>query len=229
LTGLVVAVPVAKPGSGWALARVIPGATAAPVGPAPPMVLVVGVLPGLAPGVVLEAHGRWRRFPGRGTRFVVSEGGWAVRPAAEAGEGAGADAGAAEVALAFLGSGPVPGVGTRLAARIVAAFGEETAAVVAEAPWRLTEVGGVGEDRAAAIAAAWAEGAEVRAVMAELRRRGRPARLGAVLARRLGRGGLDRFRADPEAAIAQVEDLERERAEPVGRNRRAGGGRAGRG
>jgi exodeoxyribonuclease V alpha subunit len=65
----------------------------------------------------------------------------------------------------YLGSGMVRGIGPKLAARIVAAFGSATFETIEAAPERLREVSGIGEFRATRIAAGWAEQKAVRDIM----------------------------------------------------------------
>jgi len=65
----------------------------------------------------------------------------------------------------YLGSGMVRGIGPKLAARIVAAFGVATFETIEAAPERLREVSGIGEFRATRIAADWAEQKAVRDIM----------------------------------------------------------------
>ena len=72
----------------------------------------------------------------------------------------------------YLGSGMVRGIGPKLAERIVAAFGEGTFEIIEAEPARLREVSGIGEMRAARIAAGWAEQKAVRDIMVFLHSHG---------------------------------------------------------
>ena len=72
----------------------------------------------------------------------------------------------------YLGSGMVRGIGPKLAERIVAAFGEATFEIIEAEPARLREVSGIGEMRAARIAAGWAEQKAVRDIMVFLHSHG---------------------------------------------------------
>ncbi|MBB4200242.1 exodeoxyribonuclease V alpha subunit [Rhodoblastus sphagnicola] len=65
----------------------------------------------------------------------------------------------------YLGSGMVRGIGPKLAQRIVAAFGVATFEIIEAEPVRLRDVSGIGEMRAARIAAGWAEQKAVRDIM----------------------------------------------------------------
>ncbi|WP_036286138.1 ATP-dependent RecD-like DNA helicase [Methylosinus sp. PW1] len=72
----------------------------------------------------------------------------------------------------YLGSGMVRGIGPKLAARIVAAFGVATFETIEATPERLKEVSGIGEFRAKRIAAGWAEQKAVRDIMVFLHSHG---------------------------------------------------------
>ncbi|PPQ34808.1 exodeoxyribonuclease V alpha subunit [Rhodoblastus acidophilus] len=72
----------------------------------------------------------------------------------------------------YLGSGMVRGIGPKLAQRIVAAFGVGTFEIIEAEPTRLREVSGIGEMRAARIAAGWAEQKAVRDIMVFLHANG---------------------------------------------------------
>jgi exodeoxyribonuclease V alpha subunit len=65
----------------------------------------------------------------------------------------------------YLGSGMVRGIGPVYAEKLTAAFGEAVLDVIETEPARLQEVSGIGEKRAAAIVAAWAEQKAVREIM----------------------------------------------------------------
>lgn len=73
---------------------------------------------------------------------------------------------------AFLGSGSVQGIGPKLAADIVAVFGEETFDVLDNSPERLLGVPGVGKKRVAKIKATWGADKGIREVLVFLRSNG---------------------------------------------------------
>src|SRR5271165_4558070 len=65
----------------------------------------------------------------------------------------------------YLGSGMVRGIGPKLAERIVAVFGAATFEIIEASPEKLRDVSGIGEFRAAKIAAGWAEQKAIRDIM----------------------------------------------------------------
>lgn len=105
---------------------------------------VVGHLPGLAEGMRVRAEGSWVQDP-RWGRQLRAERYVEIVPASKRG------------IRAYLSSGFIDGVGEGMAARIVAAFGEETFDVIRDAPERLREVKGLGAKRVTRIVEAFRE------------------------------------------------------------------------
>ncbi|MGI6257488.1 MAG: ATP-dependent RecD-like DNA helicase [Anaerovoracaceae bacterium] len=102
----------------------------------------VGVLPSCHPGRTYVLRGEFTVHPNYGEQFAFKES-EEVMPSTEAGI---AD---------FLSSGFLKGVGPKAAAAIVKKFGKDTFDVIETTPERLTQVSGIGEKRAAAIAEAF--------------------------------------------------------------------------
>ncbi|CAL7959378.1 ATP-dependent RecD-like DNA helicase [Alphaproteobacteria bacterium] len=65
----------------------------------------------------------------------------------------------------YLGSGAITGVGAHFAKKIVERFGEETISIIESSPHLLSEIDGIGEVRAKAIASSWAANKVIRDVM----------------------------------------------------------------
>ncbi|MGC4807534.1 SF1B family DNA helicase RecD2 [Micromonospora sp. DT233] len=116
------------------------------------LLTVVGALPGAQPGERLRLVGRWGSHPKYGRQFEV-HGCTTVLPATIQG------------IERYLGSGLIKGIGPKMAARIVAAFGVETLRIIEEEPARLVEVHGLGKKRTAAIGVAWQEQKAIKEVM----------------------------------------------------------------
>src|SRR5690348_11748487 len=101
-------------------------------------VTIVGELVGVAEGMPLRVRGQWVIDKKWGRQFRVAT--YQLRtPATTRG------------IEKFLGSGLVPGIGPELARRLVEKFGMDTLDVIERAPVRLTEVPGIGSQRAAKI------------------------------------------------------------------------------
>lgn len=97
-----------------------------------PEVTVVGYFTSLVPGEWLEVDGEWVDHPEFGRQFQVSE--YRKTPPVTA-----------RGIERYLGSGAIDGIGPKLAARLVAAFGDQTLHVIEKEPHRLLEVEGIGE------------------------------------------------------------------------------------
>jgi len=106
---------------------------------------VVGALPGLAEGMLVRLEGRWEESPRYGRQFKAERFSEIV-PATREG------------LQAYLASGFIPGIGDKLAERIVDAFGADTIDVIMNHPERLaTEVKKLGPKKAQALVDAFAE------------------------------------------------------------------------
>ncbi|MGH7439094.1 MAG: helix-hairpin-helix domain-containing protein, partial [Polyangiaceae bacterium] len=86
----------------------------------------------------------------------------------------------------YLASGLIKGVGPKMAARIVGAFGLRALHVLDDEPHRLGEVEGLGEKRRLAIAKAWKEQRALRDVMVFLQSHGASSSLAMRIVRRYG-------------------------------------------
>lgn len=103
---------------------------------------IVGTMPGCQKGSSYHLQGKWKTHPTYGEQFSVSSY-EEVMPSTEAG------------IEDFLASGVLKGIGRKTAAAIAAKFGRETFEILANRPERLTEISGIGEKKARAIAEAF--------------------------------------------------------------------------
>ncbi|MDP9352093.1 MAG: AAA family ATPase, partial [Chloroflexota bacterium] len=117
---------------------------------------VVGRIPDVAEGQMYELHGAPTRHPKYGPQFQA-ETAIQVAPSTEGG------------IRKYLGSGLIPGLGPRLADRIVDAFGTDTFKVIDEEPNRLLSVPGLGRKKLDALLSVWDSQTLVREVMSFLR------------------------------------------------------------
>ena len=97
----------------------------------------------------------------------------------------------------YLASGVVPGVGQKLAARIVATFGEATLRILDEEPERLAAIAGLGKKRAATLAEAWNARRAERDVLVFLQAHGASATLAARIAKRYGANAIRIVKENP--------------------------------
>lgn len=116
------------------------------------LVTVVGTLPNIAPGEVVECTGEWEQSTEFGRQLRVTS----FIPYTPI---------SAKGLARYLGSGIIKGIGPKTGERIVAQFGDQTLAVIELEPERLTEVKGISPARRDAIVAGWAAQREVRKIM----------------------------------------------------------------
>ena len=115
-------------------------------------VTVVGSMPGVHVGSVLQVSGRWKMDKAYGRQFSVVSYREAL-PATVYG------------IERYLGSGLVKGIGKVYARKIVDRFGADTFRVIEETPERLREVPGIGRERIKKIKASWDMQREVKNIM----------------------------------------------------------------
>lgn len=111
--------------------------------------VLVGRMPGVAPGQEIEASGHWETHKDHGRQFRVNEF-RTVLPSSETG------------IIRYLSSGVIPGIGPKMAERIVEKFGTETLHIIANFSSRLLEVEGLGKSKLQAIREAWTDQNEQR-------------------------------------------------------------------
>ncbi len=157
-------------------------------------VTVVGVLPGVNAGQTLRVAGRWVQHPAYGPQ-LVAERYEVVRPASVAG------------LQKYLGSGLVRGVGPVLAQRIVERFGAETPQIIEQTPERLTEVPGIGPQRAAAIVRAWREHQAIQDLMLFLQAHDLSPSLAVRIFQQYGDASLEVVRHDPYRLAREVRGI----------------------
>jgi exodeoxyribonuclease V alpha subunit len=104
----------------------------------------------------------------------------------------------------YLASGVVPGIGEKLAKRIVDRFGLETLRVLDEEPARLDEIAGLGHKRAVAVAKAWGEQRALRDVMVFLQGHDVSAALAMRIWKRFGASAVEVVTRNPYTLALQV-------------------------
>ena len=104
----------------------------------------VGNMPQPRKGRRYRLFGEWKTHPKYGEQFAFTS---FEEPEPTTEEGI----------ISFLSSGVIKGVGPATALAIVKRFGDDTLRIMAEAPDRLTEVGGIGQKKAAAIAESYSQ------------------------------------------------------------------------
>jgi exodeoxyribonuclease V alpha subunit len=143
--GMVERITFHNPDNGFSVLKVKPGGRRQEI-------TVVGCVPGIAVGEVLEAVGEWFRDPRHGLQLkadtIVS-----FPPVSEEGM------------ARYLGSGMIRGIGPEMADRLVKAFGKDVFNVIEDDPERLVKVQGIGKKRKDMISGAWEEQKKIRSIM----------------------------------------------------------------
>jgi exodeoxyribonuclease V alpha subunit len=155
------------------------------------LVTIVGELVGLQEGLPLRLRGRWVEDRKYGRQFRVAT--YQLR--------------SPETLVGierFLGSGVIPGIGPELAKRLVGKFGMDTLEVIDRHPERLTEVPGIGAQRAARVAEAFAAQRHVQDVMVFLRGHGVSAAFAARIVKRYGKDAIQVVRGNPYRLAHEV-------------------------
>lgn len=145
---------------------------------------VVGTLPPLHVGATVRVRGRMVTDSRHGEQ-LRAEGATELLPSTQAG------------LLRYLASGVVPGVGEKLAERIVKAFGDQTLRVLDEEPERLAAVPGLGKRRREEIVLAWRARRAERDTLVFLQAHGATASLAARIAKRYGAMAIEIVKTDP--------------------------------
>ncbi len=148
------------------------------------MFTAVGCLPSCVKGSSYRLRGSFKVHPTYGEQFVFSEF-EEVLPTGRAGiEG-------------FLASGVIKGIGAKMAAAIVARFGEETFDVLEREPERLESVSGIGPKKAAQIAESYAAHREFAGVSMFFQQFGVSAEYALRLYKVYGKDAVDLIQENP--------------------------------
>ena len=148
------------------------------------LMTVVGCIPGVVQGERLAAVGVWEEHPQHGPQFKAEEA-ECLLPEEE------------EEIEHYLASGAIKGIGPSTAEKIVARFGTESFAVIAEEPERLTCIKGITAKRAQEIAESFRQRMGVKRLMEFLSRYELPVAVGLQLYKRFGADALERVQDNP--------------------------------
>ena len=161
----------------WSVVRVdVPGERG--------LTTAVGNLQGTTPGETLRLTGAWEKNPKFGRQFRV-ESYLAIQPSTLVG------------IERYLGSGLIPGIGPKMAERLVATFGLDTLEVIENHPERLKQVPGIGPKRRAEIRRAWAEQRRIKDLMVFLQSHGVSTRYALKIYKMYGDEAMGLVRRDP--------------------------------
>jgi exodeoxyribonuclease V alpha subunit len=155
------------------------------------LITVVGSLPGINPGEVLELLGEWSNHPKFGQQFKVVKF-RSIMPATAAG------------IEKYLGSGLIKGIGPIMAGRLVKNFGADTLEIIDTNPERLEEVEGIGKKRVQMIRNAWDAQKEIREVMVFLQGHGVSSTYAAKIYKQYGQSSIKIVQENPYRLAADI-------------------------
>jgi len=147
-------------------------------------ITAVGNLQGVSPGETLRLTGAWENDRRFGRQFRVGSY-LSIQPSTLLG------------IERYLGSGLIPGIGPRMAERLVKQFGLGTLDVIESHPERLAQVRGIGPKRRAEIRRAWVEQRELKDLMVFLQSHGVSTNYALKIHKRYGEGAMGQVRRDP--------------------------------
>lgn len=166
--------------------------------------VVVGEVAGLRPSEDVRFRGRWEEHSKHGRRFRALAF-TPVLPTTQNG------------LVRFLGSGLIPGIGKRLAQRLVGEFGDRTLDVITTESARLRTVPGIGKRRATAIAEAVRARRAEAETMTFLHGLGLGPALSQKLLKKYGERTVHVLREDPYLAAEEVTGIGFRTADQIGR------------
>jgi exodeoxyribonuclease V alpha subunit len=155
------------------------------------LVTVLGHIPEPRAGETLRLKGRWRSHPRYGQQFEVLS--FEVL----------LPSGVEEIHR-YLGSGVIKGIGPKTTERLIGHFKKDTLAVLENAPHRLTEVPGIGPQKARCMGQAWREHHAVRSLMRFLQDLGIKPAYGARIYKTYGPEALEILRDDPYRVAREI-------------------------
>jgi len=157
------------------------------------LITIVGTLPEPAVGETLRVEGTWQDHPRFGQQLQIASADVLLPDSADG-------------IRAYLSSGMIPGIGPKMAARLVEHFGAETLDVIENRSEQLTEVDGIGKSKAEVIRSAWKDHHSARRLMSFLRDIEVKPSFGAKLLKLYGPEAVEIIQEDP---FRLIEDLPR--------------------
>lgn len=158
------------------------------------LVTVVGKLPNVVPGEMVEARGDWVVDKKHGRQFKAVE---IKSQPPDSLEGI----------KKFLGSGLIKGIGKVYAGKLVDAFGKDIFEVIDKQSARLEQVEGIGSMRRKLIKEGWNESKEIRAIMSFLLSHGVSTNRAFRIYKTYGEQAIQRVRDDPYCLARDIRGI----------------------
>lgn len=148
------------------------------------LITVLGYIPETQPGEQMRITGQWKQHPRYGQQLEITT--FEVILPAEA-----------EQIRHYLSSGLIKGIGAKTAERLSDHFSTQALEIIEKEPHRLSEIHGIGAEKAQRIHAAWLDHHQVRALMAYLQSNGVKTMYGARIYKTYGKEALSILQHDP--------------------------------
>ncbi len=205
LRGTVVHITFRNPENGYCVTKLRPEDRVAPDKlSGEGLVTLVGAMPGLDVGEVIQAEGRWERDRRFGPQLRID---W-FKPTLPSGR---------KGIEVYLASGAMKGIGPVTARRIVETFGEQTFEILDADISRLREVPGIGLKTLENIEREWREARGDRELVTFLGNHGVSPAMAARLRKTYGENALATVRANPYRLITDVRGIGFFRADEIAR------------
>jgi exodeoxyribonuclease V alpha subunit len=152
---------------------------------------VTGCFPDLHEGTRVSVRGEWSTHPKFGRQFVAAQCTVELPQSVQGIE-------------KYLASGLIKGIGPAFAKRLVQHFGEKTLDIIDQAPFRLSEVRGVGEKRIEQIKEAWHDQKEISKVMVFLQEKDVSTAFAAKIYKRYGNESIAVVTENPYRLVDDI-------------------------
>ncbi len=155
---------------------------------------VVGKMPDVSKGDTIEAEGEYVDHPRYGVQFKVRS--YKIIPPADS-----------HAMERYLASGAVPGVGEKLASKIVSKFGDDTFRIIEEEPERLSEIKGISKRKAMEIAVAMEGKKDLRDAMVTMGNLGISQNMAVKIYDNYGPGYIEILRTNPYKMAEDIKGI----------------------
>lgn len=166
------------------------------------MATIVGSFTEVKIGEMLELEGEWIQHPKFGRQFSVTAYKSVVPTSIQGIE-------------SYLASGLIPGIGPKMAKKIVDTFGAETMNILQSNPERIKEVSGIGDKKANGIMEAFMSQIELRNIMVFLQQYGISTNFAVRIYRRYESETIEKLRENPYRLADEIQGIGFKKADEI--------------
>lgn len=158
------------------------------------LVTVVGYMPFLAPGEIIEVEGEYKSHPTYGTQFSVSAFSKAPPDSLDA-------------IYKYLASGMIKGVGPATAQKIVETFAEDSLDIIENNPEKLAEIKGISVNKAIEISNSYQSQFGVRNIIMFLQKNGISPIYAGRIYKQFGGSAIDKIQDNPYILAREIQGI----------------------